>query len=148
MQRNNGVSRSFALMALSIPFACSLGLFLVEPAMGHASGQPVIYLDQAWSQADRETWYQIPQGSIVMPYDIVLNLEVAGSQELFRSDANSARYGLITQAANPRANPDGLPVGLAKTVFTEGRWKGEHIGLTCAACHNAELHYKGKRIRV
>ena len=29
-----------------------------------------------------------------------------------------------------------------------GPWKGEHIGLTCAACHNAQLNYKGKRIRI
>jgi hypothetical protein len=55
---------------------------------------------------------------------------------------------MITQAANPRTNPDGLPIGLAKWVVTEGRWKGERIGLTCAACHNAQLHYKGKKIRV
>ena len=82
-------------------------------------------------------------------YDIFLNLEVAGSQELFRSDANSERYGLITQAANPRTNPDGLPVGLSKTVGdAKAAWKGEYIGLTCAACHNAQLNYKGKRIRI
>ena len=55
-----------------------------------------------------------------MSYDIFLNLEVAGSQELFRSDANSDRYGLITQPANPRTNPDGLPIGLSKTV--DCRW--------------------------
>jgi hypothetical protein len=148
MQRSNGVSRSSGFMALSIPFACLLGLLFLEPAVGQPSGQPVIYLDQAWSQADRETYYQISQGSIVMSYDLFLGLEVPGSQELFRSDANSARYGMITQPANPRTNPDGLPIGLAKAAFTEGRWKGEHIGLTCAACHTAELHYNGQRIRV
>jgi hypothetical protein len=83
-----------------------------------------------------------------MEYAVFLNLEMAGSQELFRSDANSDRYGLITQAANPRTNPDGLPVGLAKWAPTEGRWKGEYIGLSCAACHNAQLNYKGKKVRV
>ena len=82
-----------------------------------------------------------------MPYDIFLNLEVAGSQELFRSDANSDRYGLRAEPANPQ-NPDALPVGLSKTVVTEGRWKGEEVGLTCAACHNTQLSYKGKRIRI
>ena len=75
----------------------------------------VIYLDQGWSQADRETYYQIAQGSEAFAYDIYLNLEVAGSQELFRSDANSERYGLIPQAANPQTNPDGLPIGVTKT---------------------------------
>jgi hypothetical protein len=84
----------------------------------------------------------------VIAYDIFLNLEVAGSQELFRSDANSDRYGLIPQAANPRTNPDALPIGLTKTVITEGRWKGETVGMTCAACHTAQLTYKGKKIRI
>ena len=41
-----------------------------------------------WSQEDREWYYQFSQGSTVISYDIFLNLEVAGSQELFRSDAN------------------------------------------------------------
>ena len=54
-----------------------------------APAEPVIYLNQAWSQDDREWYYQFSQGSTVLSYDIFLNLEVAGSQELFRSDANS-----------------------------------------------------------
>jgi hypothetical protein len=83
-----------------------------------------------------------------MPYDIFLNLEAAGSQELFRSDANSERYGMTPDPANPQWNPDGLPIGLSKTVTTEGPWKGEDVGLTCAACHNTELFYQGKRIRI
>lgn len=58
-----------------------------------APAEPVIYLNQAWSQADREMYYQISQSSSVLDYDIFLNLELANSQELFRSDANSERYG-------------------------------------------------------
>jgi hypothetical protein len=152
MQRSNGVFRSSASMALSIPFACLLGLLFLEPAVGQPSGQPVIYLDQAWSQADREWYYQFSQGSTVLAYDIFLNLEVAGSRELFRSDANSDSFGLIPQPANPRSNPDGLPIGLAKTAVTKQLLKdepaGEYVGLTCAACHNAQLYYQGKRIRI
>jgi hypothetical protein len=41
-----------------------------------------------------------------------------------------------------------LAVGLAKFSVAQGRWKGDQIGLTCAACHNAQLHYKGTRIRI
>ncbi len=135
-----------AALAVSAAGLCAMSL-LAGPATAQ-SQQPVIYLDQAWSQADRETYYQISQGSAVVSYDIFLNLEVAGSQELFRSDANSDRYGLIIQTANPRTNPDGLPIGLSKTVVEQGPWKGEHIGLTCAPCHNAQLSYKGKRMRI
>jgi hypothetical protein len=34
----------------------------------------VVFLDQGWSQDVREAYYQISQGSSVMPYDIFLNL--------------------------------------------------------------------------
>lgn len=139
--------RSSALRVVSMAGLCALALLLSKSATAQGP-QPVIYIDQAWSQADRETFYQISQGSAVMSYDIFLNLEASGSQDLFRSDANSERYGLITQPANPRTNPDALPIGLSKTVIEQGPWKGEHIGLTCAACHNAQLNYKGQRIRV
>ena len=108
----------------------------------------VVYLDQAWSQQDRDTYYNIAQGTQIISYDIFLSLEVANGQELFRSDANSDRYGLIPQAPNPRTNPDGLPIGLTKTVLTKGRWKGETLGMNCAACHNAQLTYQGKKIRI
>jgi len=125
------------------------GLWGGENAAAQPSGSgSVIFLDQAWSQADRDTYYWIPQGSQVMSYDIFLNLEVAGGQELFRSDANSERYGLIPQPAQPGVNPDALPIGVTKTVLTEGRYKGEMVGLNCAACHNGQLSYKGKKVRI
>jgi mono/diheme cytochrome c family protein len=137
-----------ASLASSLFCAWMLGLFLHAHVAAQSSAESVVYLDQGWSQADREMWYQISQGSTIIAYDIFLNLEVAGSEELFRSDANSERYGLITQSANPRTNPDALPVGLTKTVVTEGQWKGETVGVNCAVCHTAQLTYKGKRIRI
>jgi len=137
-----------ASLAVRISFGGALGSFLLAPAVAQPSGNSVVYLDQAWSQADRELFYQLPQGSSIASYDIFLNLEVAGSQELFRSDANSERLGLIPQAANPRTNPDALPVGLTKNVVTEGRWKGVTVGPNCAACHTAQLTYKDQKIRI
>lgn len=143
-------SSVFARSALAL--ACMLGSFLPGSIDAQPAREPVIYLDQAWSQQDREWYYQFSQGSTVLSYDIFLNLEVAGGQELFRSDANSDRYGLIVQTANPRSNPDGLPIGLSKTLVTKallkGEQTGEQVGLTCAACHNAQLNYQGKRIRI
>jgi hypothetical protein len=113
--------------------------------------QPVIYLNQGWSQADREWYYNFFQGSTVMPYDIVVNLEVAGGRELFRSNANLERFGLVPQGASSM-NPDAFPIGVARGrlrgEYLKGEPPGEYVGLTCAACHNAELHYQGKRIRI
>jgi hypothetical protein len=50
-----------------------------------------------------------------MPYDLFLALEQAGSTDLFRDDRVSDRFGLVLEAADPRFNPDGLPVGVVKT---------------------------------
>jgi hypothetical protein len=137
-------------ISLTLALLCvrAIAVFPIESAAAQSSGDSAVYLDQGWSRADQEMFYQISQGSQIISYDIFLNLEVAGSQELFRSDANSDRYGLIPQTANLRTNPDGLPVGLTKTVVSEGRWKGVQIGMTCAACHTAQLNYQGKRIRI
>jgi hypothetical protein len=73
----------------------ALSMAVPVSAQQASPADPVIYLNQAWSQEDREWYYQFSQGSSILPYDIFLNLEVAGGQELFRSDANSERYGLI-----------------------------------------------------
>jgi mono/diheme cytochrome c family protein len=117
-------------------------------AAAQASTDKVIFLDQGWTPEIREGYYHISQGTTVLPYDIFLSLEAAGSPELFRSDANSERYGLTPDPPNPQWNPDGLPIGLGKTVTPDGPWKGEDVGINCATCHNTELFYQGKRVRI
>ena len=120
------------------------------PAAAQAPSDGVTYLNQAWSQDDREWYYSFSQGSAVLSYDIFLNLEAADSQGLFRSGLNSTRYGLIPNAANSY-NPDGLPIGLSKTVVAtpiKGWPAGDYVGLTCAACHEGQLKYKGRLIRI
>jgi hypothetical protein len=148
MQRTKSGLSTTALLVASLSSASAIGFFCVKPVAAQSPDDHVIYLDQGWTQAERATYYQISQGSTVLDYNIFLNLEVADGEALFRSDANSDRYGMTIQPANPQTNPDGLPVGLSKTVTTEGPWKGEQVGLTCAACHNTEITYQGKRIRI
>ncbi len=126
----------------------AFGVFRHDSGTPQTSNDKVIFLDQGWSKEVREGYYHISQGTTVMPYDIFLKLEAAGSQELFRSDANSERYGLTPDPADPQWNPDGLPIGLGKTVTAEGPWKGEDVGINCATCHNTELFYQGKRVRI
>jgi len=137
-----------ASLGLILSASYALGHFPHESGTAQSSYDKVIYLDQGWSKADRATYYWIPQGSVMMSFDIFQNLELADSQELFRSDANMERYGLIPSPPDSEGNPDGLPLGVTKQVTAEGRWKGVEAGINCAACHASELHYKGKRIRV
>ena len=57
----------------------------------------VAYLDQNWTAADSLWFYNITQGSDLLPYDFFLALEQADSQELFRSDANINLYRYLPQ---------------------------------------------------
>lgn len=113
-----------------------------------ASYGNVTLLDQGWSTEDRLKYYFNSQGSAALSYDIFLNLEKADGSGLFRDDKNLARFGLIPHPADPKYNPDGLPIGLTRTIVSEGRWKGEWLGLGCAACHNGRLKYKEHEISI
>jgi hypothetical protein len=126
------------------------GLASTLPAMNAppAGESGPILLDQGWSPDDRAAYHRTSQGSAVMPYELFLALEQAGGTGLFRADEVSDRYGLVTSPADPRTNPDGLPVGIVRSEVPSGRWKGDWIGVSCAACHSSELRYQGKRIRI
>ena len=96
------------IQKLSIASLLTLSVFAPVGAQ-QSPAEPVIFLNQAWSQEDREWYYNFSQGSAIIWYDVFLNLEVAGSQELFRSDANSRAHGLMPQAANWN-NKDAVPI--------------------------------------
>jgi hypothetical protein len=104
----------------------------------------VKYLDQGWSPADSLWFYTITQGSDMMPYDFFMVLERKDAPELIRSNENmNNRYRYLPQKATS-SNPDGLPVGFVKDTY-KGK---DYIGLTCAACHTAQINYEGKGIRI
>ncbi|MXP48220.1 hypothetical protein GRI43_12565 [Altererythrobacter luteolus] len=124
---------------------------------------PAIYLEQGWSSNERGAWYTATQGSRLMPASWFRSLEIPQGTTLFNSPSNMSRYRFIYDEDNP-ANP--YPIGFAEdrqsdSVFdeTQLRWldRGlfggqskyeEWIGLNCAACHTAEVHFEGARIRI
>lgn len=99
----------------------------------------VTYLDQNWSDTEREYFYFADQGSRLIPYDYFLHLEQADSQDLFRSDSNMKRLGLIPTSSSAN-NPDGLPIGLTRN--------DDYMGPTCAACHTQQLTYQNQTIHI
>ena len=138
-----------ALLFRQLVLAGGLLAFLGIPAaQAQDAKYEVVYLDQGWTKDERQQYYRTSQGSALLSYDVFLNLEQAKSDKPFRADENMVRYGLVPQPANPGLNPDALPIGWTKTVVTEGRWKGEWAGISCSACHNGQLEYKGNKIRI
>lgn len=95
------------------------------------------YLEQNWSDSDRQFFYYEDQGSRLIDYEIFLNLEQANSQDLFREDANLARLGLIPSEKSLR-NPDALPIGVTRNK--------DKMGFTCAACHTQQIKFNNKSI--
>jgi len=101
--------------------------------------EKIIYLEQNWSEKDRQYFYFTDQGSRYMPYDIYINLEQSENEKLFNDPENMLRYGYIPVPAS-KANPDGLPIGFSRN--------GNYMGFTCAACHTQQLEYNGQFIRI
>lgn len=104
-----------------------------------------IYLDQQWSDIEREKFYFTPQGSYLIPYAWYLALESANKHTLFNDPQNIRRYGYLVDEKMDSSNADNLPVGFAKEPVEGGEaW----LGLTCAACHTNDIRYKGRTIRI
>ncbi|MEJ2669401.1 MAG: di-heme-cytochrome C peroxidase [Gammaproteobacteria bacterium] len=107
--------------------------------------RPIVNLEQGWTTDTQQAFYFTDQGSRIMPYQWFLALEQADNEHLFRSDANINGYRYIPAEASP-LNPDALPVGFAKHTDTANQqaW----VGMTCAACHTAQISYQNVEIRL
>ena len=105
-----------------------------------------VYLDQGWTDAERNQFYFTPQGSYLIPYTWFLALEQPNNAKPFNTAKHIERIGyLVDDQAYSASNPDGLPIGFAKEPVANGEaW----LGYTCAACHTGEVRFKGKTIRV
>lgn len=107
-----------------------------------ALAAPPQHLPQNWSATDWDWFYTTPQGSKLIPYAWGLSLERVDDETLFFADG-LARLGYLPNAKSGD-NPDGLPVGFVR----DPGLAGDHIGMTCAACHTSQVNYKGNVYQV
>jgi mono/diheme cytochrome c family protein len=109
-----------------------------------ARAQTPVWLDQAWSRADRTMFYTTSQGSQLMPYDWFMALERPDSDTLFRADSLT-RFGYLPNPDRTN-NPDGLPVGFVKDIDQDdGR---QWIGMNCSACHTNQIKFAGRTLQI
>ena len=115
-------------------------------------------LDQNWTLAQRQTWYEASQGSRLMPLAWLQALEQPGSAGKLLDDAYIARFGYLPYVTSTGRR---LPVGFAVDVSDEAslsttrlHWKAGQggdepwVGFNCSACHTAAITYKGVTLRV
>lgn len=105
----------------------------------------VVNLDQSWTIDTQQAFYFTSQGSRILPYKWFLYLEQAGSEMLFRDNKHISQLRYLPENKTTW-NPDGLAVGFVKDV--DKKTKQEWMGFNCAACHTAQIEYKGINIRI
>ena len=134
----------------------------VAGQVAKAADAPTI-LDQGWSTEIRERFYFTPQGSRMIPHAWFMALERPDGPGMFAAPENLERYGFIRADGPHPLNPDGLPIGFAIDPGAQRRSESEtalgyntastgaerrQLGLTCAACHTANVTVGGRTIRV
>lgn len=125
--------KKIALLFLAVVHSTLFLSFAMAASPDH------VYLEQNWTEQERQYFYFTDQGSRLLPYDYFLKLEQADSNQLFRSDENILRFGLIPAKKSQR-NPDGLPIGFARNK--------DYMGPTCAACHTQQINYQNQIIMI
>lgn len=101
-----------------------------------------VYQDQGWTSELRTAFYHTPQGSHMMPADLFAALEQLDGAGRFGDPDYLERYGFLPPDGTADINPDGYPIGFAVDPGAN------QVGLTCAACHTAEIQVGADRIRL
>jgi len=114
------------------------GLVLAQEGWGDGATK-LVYLEQGWNPVETIWYYFADQGSGFMPYDTLVHLEQPGSDKPFALPENMARFRFLPQRKTPN-NPDALPVGVVRHE--------DKVGVTCAACHTAQINYRGTAMRI
>src|SRR5882762_9344375 len=114
---------------------------IASPALAQTTGAttptPALqYAKQGWSVEDRQTFYTTSQGSHMIPYLWFKALRRLDADEPFGGD-QLARYGYLPNEKS-KLNPEGLPVGFV----LDGDARTGFFGMTCAACHTAQIKYQ------
>lgn len=137
--------RSTLLAAITSIFALS---GIRESRGERPSPVAVVALEQGWSEGDRSSFYWGSQGSALLSYDVYLALQNVRTGRLFNSGQEASALGFLMTDVDAAGNPDGLPIGVTRTVVDSGRFRGTYMGLNCSACHTGELRHQGKALLI
>src|SRR5260221_8186435 len=107
-----------------------------QPASGAPATPTLQYAKQGWTAEDRQAFYTTSQGSHMIPYLWFKALGRLDVDEPFGGD-QLARYGYLANE-KPKPNSEVLPVGFV----IDGDASTGFLGMTCAACHTAQIEYQ------
>jgi cytochrome c peroxidase len=142
---------TFALVAAAAAFgACFVYAQPPSPAAGQANAQ-------GWTPGQQNFWYYTTQGSRLIPLTWLQALEQSGNSQPFLTPTFIQSFGLLMDTGSV----EGMPVGFAvdqqdDTNFSNSklRWfagqgaSEKWVGMTCSACHTAQLQFNGQMMRI
>ena len=133
------------LLVAGLPLAYSI-YFSKLPEALQPPDEVLQLNNDVWTEAERQRYYHLSQGSQVMPYDWFMALEQGDNEQPFIADDNMTRFRLIPDS-DTNGNPDRLPIGFAKDD-PDPVTGVVNVGLSCSGCHTAQMTYKGTGIRI
>lgn len=120
-------------------------LALSSSAFAASDPPKATWLDQGWTQHEREYWHYRSLGQALTPVSWLRSIEKAQSDSLLMDRAYLESLGFLFEEKN-KHNPNDLPIGFA--VAPKGSTVQGHVGLSCSACHTSQINHKGKSIRI
>jgi cytochrome c5 len=139
------------LLGLSAALVAAASCDATNTARPETPAQVQAGVSQGWDGEQRSRWYWWGQGSRLIPYAWLAALEQPDNDRPFLEPAHIEGFRYLTE---PGAR---LPVGFAideqndsRLFRTRLRWKGgqrpdeQWVGMTCSACHTAEIAYAGQ----
>lgn len=127
-------SRAFLVLAAAaawhagfLPAAAQAPRYHLVPPPGTTQ---VRALAQNWTEEEAAAFYDVPQGSKLLPLHWFLLLEQPDKEAPFLEAEHIRALGYLPRTPS-RGNPHGLPVGFVRD--------GLHLGMTCAACHTNQI---------
>lgn len=123
---------------------------LLSPNLTEENIYSLHYLNEGWSQEERERFYYTPQGTELfgLEYQWFVNLELPLSHDRLATEENMRGWGFIMDPGQrpSSTNPGNLPVGMGRHLDpVNGK---EVLDIGCATCHTGELHYQGTALRI
>lgn len=128
--------------------------------------ETVVYVDQGWDKKTKDTFWNIPQGTFLMPYNWFLSLERPNGEadstgKLLSDRSYMERFGFISAPYKTESNPGNLPIGFGyndkfNIPYNEkeiegnalynymNKYKTPTAEISCAACHTGMIEHKGK----
>ena len=106
-----------------------------------------VWLEQGWTDQQRRAFHNQSQGTLTLPVPTSWFLALQQPEDLnstaglISDPTYLAKFGFIPSPTDPVVNPDGLPVGFARTTGMDPRTGQpfDRVGFTCAAWHPSQL---------